>query len=475
MRALVVVTLLVACIITTRGHAQGQSKSCSSGDAIQQGEVVGSGSINTFATSDATACCEACESEDSCLAWTWEDSSDSTNPSTCFLKSDKFYRTLKASATSGVMASRASPYGNGSIPRACATEATAGFPFCDPNLSTQARVNDIIARLTLDEKAALLTARESPDGAVPRLGLPEYDWGANCVHGVQARCALPDENGIVRCPTSFPNPIGLGASFNATLWRGMGVVIGTELRALWVQGVGENQVDNLPHLGLDCWSPNINIARDPRWGRVLETTGEDPVLTGRFAVEYSLGLQRGGGVAASNNSGCGGDSGSGNEGGISDGGVGGGGDNDDNKGSGGGDSGYLVGVTTLKHFAAYSLESYGGVTRHTYDAGVTPYDLATTYLPAWRMAIADGEARGVMCSYNEVNGVPACGSDFLLKTVLRGPVERGGLGFDGYVTSDTGAVEDIYKPTAHSYVASGPEGVALALGATCDVVSSSTG
>ena len=109
------------------------------------------------------------------------------------------------------------------------------YAFCDPALTLDERMDDLIARLTLDEKPTLLIARNSPQGNISRLGVPEYDWGGNCIHGVQSRCA-PDG----RCPTSFPNPNALGATFNKTVWRGMGEVIGVELRSLWLQGVGEN-------------------------------------------------------------------------------------------------------------------------------------------------------------------------------------------------------------------------------------------
>jgi beta-glucosidase-like glycosyl hydrolase len=127
-------------------------------------------------------------------------------------------------------------------------------------------VDDLISMLTLEEKPYLLVARESPKGNISRLGIPEYDWGANCIHGVQSRCA-PDG----RCATSFPDPNQMGSSFNKTMWRGLGSVIGVELRALWLQNVSENHEVPLPHLGLDCWSPNVGIQRDVRWGRNLET------------------------------------------------------------------------------------------------------------------------------------------------------------------------------------------------------------
>jgi len=200
---------------------------------------------------------------------------------------------------------------------------------------------------------------------------------------------------------------------------------------LWLEGVGENHANNLPHVGLDCWSPNLNIARDPRWGRILETTGEDPYLTGAFGAEYTSGLQSNVDV----------------------------------------DPDHLQAIVTLKHFAAYSVEDYGPESRHTFDAVISDYDAATTFFPAFKVAVKEGDAKGVMCSYNEYNGIPSCGNEWLLKDVLRGDVESGGFGFDGYVTSDSGAVEDIYA--THKYNDSTPqEGISYAIKASCDVDSS---
>ena len=186
-------------------------------------------------------------------------------------------------ATAISTATMASP--TPTIPRACAPPHDT-YDFCDPKLPLQARIDDLLSLLTLEEKPTLLIARNSPRGNVSRLGVPEYDWGGNCIHGVQSRCA---DDG--RCPTSFPNPNSLGASFNRSVWRSMGEVIGVELRSLWLQGVGENHASDLPHIGLDCWSPNIGIVRDPRWGRNLETPSEDPTLCGGFGVEVTKGLQ----------------------------------------------------------------------------------------------------------------------------------------------------------------------------------------
>ena len=304
------------------------------------------------------------------------------------------------------------------IPRACVAPHD-GYPFCDTALPLSARVDDLVSRLDLHEKAPLLTARMSPLGAVPRLGVPEYDWGANCVHGVQSRCA-PDG----RCPTSWPNPNTLGASFNASMWTTMGSIIGVELRALWLQGVSENHENDLPHLGLDCWSPNINIVRDPRWGRNLETPSEDPTVCGEFGVAVTRGLQEGA------------------------------------------DPRFAQAIVTLKHFDANSLEGPWGeggeLTRHTFDATISAYDLASSYLPAFRSAVVRGHALGVMCSYNSINGVPSCANKWLLKDLLRDE-----WGFEGYVTSDSGAVADVWE--RHNFTSSGVKAVSAALAAGCDV------
>ncbi|KAL3662172.1 hypothetical protein V7S43_012972 [Phytophthora oleae] len=171
------------------------------------------------------------------------------------------------------------------IPRACVGEENQKFPFCNTSLSRTERVEDLLSRLPLDEKAILLTARASPRGNMSSIGLPEYNWGANCVHGVQSTCGT-------NCPTSFPNPVNLGAIFDPDAVREMAQVIGWELRGLWLEGARENYKAG-PHLGLDCWSPNININRDPRWGRNTETPSEDPLVNSKYGVAYTQGLQYG--------------------------------------------------------------------------------------------------------------------------------------------------------------------------------------
>jgi len=152
------------------------------------------------------------------------------------------------------------------IPRACQPPHDT-YPFCDPKLPMEDRISNLISLIELEEIPPMLTARESPGGDIPRLGVPEYDWGVNAVHGVQTRCGylkLANGTTVYNCPTSFPCPNALGAAWNMTNVKTMAQVIATELRSLWLQGVGENHGNNLPHAGLDVWSPNINNAGERR-------------------------------------------------------------------------------------------------------------------------------------------------------------------------------------------------------------------
>lgn len=314
------------------------------------------------------------------------------------------------------------------------------YPFCDTQLNIDERVHDLISRLTLEEKPLLMVARESPLGNVSRLGIPQFNWGPNCQHVVSARCGR-GTRGEPRCPTPFPQPNFLGATFNESVWRSMGEVLGSELRALWIQGVGENRPPTqLPPLGLDCWSPNINLVRDPRWGRNLETPSEDPYVLGRFGSAVVRAVQYG----------------------------------EDPK--------YLRAVATVKHFVANSLEgpwpgpggpaSYPGTglcpgqtcTRHTIDVNISAFDLASSYMPAFKTSVVEGGALGVMCSYNSVNGTPSCANQWLLEQKLRKE-----WGFEGYVAADTGAVGDIFKH--HYYTPTMSDAVVAALEAGTDVES----
>ena len=374
--------------------------------AFAHGVSLGTETIAASRQGSKEGCCAHCAATDACVAFSYLlDADDGADD--CLLKGN----ALEQEAADGVV--------SGLSTRTTATRACqppfAHFRWCDPSLPVSARVDALVAALRWEEKAALLTARQSPLGNISRLGLPEYDWGTNAMHGVQSRCGT-------RCPTTFPNPNALGATFNESLWGLVGGVIGVELRALWLQGVGENHGNNLPHIGLDVWSPSVNILRDPRWGRSMEVPSECPYANGQFAKAITEALQYGS------------------------------------------DERFLRAAVTLKHWDAYSVERIGNVTRHNYDARVSKYDLAGTYFPAFKVAVKQAGARGVMCSYNSVNGVPACASTFL------SAVLREHWGFEGYITSDSGAIEDIY--TTHFPGMDPALGVSLAIKAGTDIDSS---
>ena len=271
--------------------------------------------------------------------------------------------------------------------------------YLNPALPVQQRIDDLISRMTLEEKASQLVNQSR---AIPRLSVPAYDWWSEALHGVAAGTA-----------TVFPEPIGLAASFDPPLIHDMAVVVGTEGRAKHNMAVraGRRKIFE----GLTFWSPNINIFRDPRWGRGQETYGEDPFLTGRMAVAFVTGMQ-------------------------------------------GDDPKYLRVVSTPKHFAVHSGPE---PSRHSIDVPVSKHDEEDTYLPAFRDAVVEGKARSVMCVYNSVNGQPGCANDFLLKHTL-----RRAWGFDGYVVSDCDAVADIQR--GHHYVQTLAEAAAVSLKAGVD-------
>ena len=277
------------------------------------------------------------------------------------------------------------------------------YPFNDTNLSTQARVDDLVARLTLDEKIAQMFDK-SP--AIERLGIPEYNWWNEALHGV-ARAGKA---------TVFPQAIGLAATFNEELVLKVATAISDEGRAKHHAFVKEG--NRAMYTGLTYWSPNINIFRDPRWGRGQETYGEDPFLTSRIATNFVNGLQ-----------------------------------GDDDK--------YLKSVATVKHFAVHSGPEFS---RHSDDYHVSAKDMMETYMPAFADTIKNTEVSSVMCAYNRVNGEPACGSNELLKNLLRDK-----FNFTGYVVSDCGAIADFYDEKSHHVVDSPAEAAAKAVLAGTDL------
>ncbi len=255
--------------------------------------------------------------------------------------------------------------------------ATILLGYRNPALPERARAADLVSRLTLEEKIAQLMNRAP---AISRLDIPAYDWWSEGLHGV-ARAGVA---------TVFPQAIGLAATWNPALLGRVATVISTEARAKYHEALRRDEHGT--YQGLTFWSPNINIFRDPRWGRGQETYGEDPYLTGRLAVAFVRGMQ-------------------------------------------GDDPRYLRVVATPKHFAAHSGPEPG---RHGFDAVVDGRDLRETYLPAFEAAVREGGARSVMCAYNRLDGVPACADSLLLRHFLRDRWH-----FRGYVVSDCDAVDDI--------------------------------
>src|SRR6266403_2340436 len=241
---------------------------------------------------------------------------------------------------------------------AASAQTTSGPLYLDPSKPVDVRVDDLVSRMTLEEKASQLVNQAR---AIPRLQVPEYDWWSEALHGVANAGTA----------TVFPEPIGLAATFDSPLIHDMAVVISTEARAKHHQAVRAGRRDIME--GLDFWSPNINIFRDPRWGRGQETYGEDPYLTARLGVEFVKGLQ-------------------------------------------GNDPRYLKVVATPKHYAVHSGPE---PERHAFDARVYERDLRETYLPAFRATVMEARAASLMCAYNRTDGEPCCANDRLMMDILR--------------------------------------------------------
>src|SRR5580704_12682661 len=265
-------------------------------------------------------------------------------------------------------------------PALSAQQATVDAPYLNPKLSVDQRADDLISRMTLEEKIDQL-GHIAP--AIPRLGVPAYNWWNEGLHGV-ARAGIA---------TVFPQAIGMAATFDEPLMRDVADTISTEFRAKYSATVHPDGSTDW-YRGLTVWSPNINIFRDPRWGRGQETYGEDPFLTARLGVAFITGLQ-------------------------------------------GTDPNYFNAIATPKHFAVHSGPES---TRHSVNVEASRHDMEETYLPAFRAAIIEGKAESLMCAYNRLNGEPACANSALLVEHLRKD-----WGFQGYVVSDCGAVADVYK------------------------------
>ncbi|MBR9997312.1 MAG: glycoside hydrolase family 3 C-terminal domain-containing protein, partial [Cyclobacteriaceae bacterium] len=287
-------------------------------------------------------------------------------------------------------------------------ETPTDYKFLDTGLRFEERVDDRISQLTLEEKIGQLNY-DAP--AIERLGIPPYNWWNECLHGV----------GRAGMATVFPQAIGMAATWNQDLMLEIGCVISDEARAKH-HDFARSGKRNI-YYGLTFWTPNINIFRDPRWGRGQETYGEDPYLTAGMAVPFIRGLQ-----------------------------------GDDEK--------YLKLVATAKHFAVHSGPEHS---RHSINLEVSHVDLYETYLPAFEATIREADVASVMCAYNRVRGEACCGSNLLLNSILRNEWD-----FQGYVVSDCGALSDFYRKNTHEIVTSPEEAAALAFSTGTDLNCGST-
>jgi beta-glucosidase len=275
------------------------------------------------------------------------------------------------------------------------------FKFMNTALPIDERVGDLIGRMTLEEKVSQMRDHAV---AIPRLGVPKYDWWNEGLHGVA----------FAGYATNFPQVIGMAATWDTSLVHRMGETTSTEARAKYNQAMREDHHEMF--FGLTFWAPNINIFRDPRWGRGQETYGEDPFLTGRMGVAFVTGLQ-------------------------------------------GDDPKYLKLVSTPKHYAVHSGPE---PTRHQDNVYVSPHDLEDTYLPAFRASVTEAHAQSVMCAYNAIDGAPACANTMLLRDHLRDAWH-----FEGYVVSDCAAVADVN--TGHHFATDMAHAAAAAVKAGTDL------
>ncbi|KAK8627046.1 hypothetical protein V6N13_134674 [Hibiscus sabdariffa] len=285
----------------------------------------------------------------------------------------------------------------------------ASFGFCNTSLRTDARVADLVKRLTLQEKILFVV---SGAGSVSRLGIPKYEWWSEALHGVSNVGPGTKFSNLVPGATSFPQVILTAASFNISLFEAIGRVVSTEARAMYNVGLA----------GLTFWSPNINIFRDPRWGRGQETPGEDPLLTSKYGSSYVKGLQQ----------------------------------------TDGGDPSRLKVAACCKHYTAYDLDNWKGVDRYRFNAVVTQQDMDDTFQPPFKSCVVDGNVASVMCSYNQVNGKPTCADPDLLAGVIRGQWK-----LNGYIVSDCDSVDVFYN--SQHYTKTPEEAAAKAILAGLDL------
>uniref|UniRef100_A0A1J3D2D2 Beta-D-xylosidase 4 n=1 Tax=Noccaea caerulescens TaxID=107243 RepID=A0A1J3D2D2_NOCCA len=286
----------------------------------------------------------------------------------------------------------------------------AAYGFCNTVLKIENRVADLVARLTLQEKIGFLVSKAN---GVTRLGIPTYEWWSEALHGVSYVGPGTHFSGQVPGATSFPQVILTAASFNVSLFQAIGKVVSTEARAMYNVGLA----------GLTYWSPNVNIFRDPRWGRGQETPGEDPLLSSKYASGYVKGLQ---------------------------------------ETDGGADANRLKVAACCKHYTAYDVDNWKGVERYNFNAVVTQQDMDDTYQPPFKSCVIDGNVASVMCSYNQVNGKPTCADPDLLSGVIRGEWK-----LNGYIVSDCDSVDVLYKN--QHYTKTPAEAAAISINAGLDL------
>ncbi|KAL2460459.1 Beta-D-xylosidase 4 [Abeliophyllum distichum] len=295
---------------------------------------------------------------------------------------------------------------------ACDVSSNPGlknFRFCDVSLDVKTRVDDLVNRLTLQEKIGFVVSGAK---GVSNLGIPNYEWWSEALHGVSYTGPGTHFTSLVPGATSFPQVLLTGATFNESLFELIGKVVSTEARAMHNVGLA----------GLTFWSPNINIFRDPRWGRGQETPGEDPVLSSKYGAAYVRGLQQ----------------------------------RDD------GDKDKLKVAACCKHYTAYDVDNWQGNLRYSFNAVVTQQDMEDTFQPPFKSCVLDGNVASVMCSYNQVNGKPTCGDPDLLTGVIRGQWK-----LNGYIVSDCDSLKEMFS--SQNYTKTPEETAALAIKSGLDL------
>ena len=393
--------------------------------ASSPGVVIGTGGTK-YTVEAESSCCSRCLADPECLSYTF----DGPPSNTCYVKDNAVgtapCKSDHPNCTSSLRGSGPAPSPSSPTPapgpagvpngQGCLTAAARALPYCNTSLSLDARVQDLAARLSVEELAARLTSN-SLTPAVDAVGLPAFNYRVEAIHGLEAYCIALDATGDgerqrIICPTYFPSSQGMAASFNRSVFANFGAVVGREAR-IWANLHGNGKSERAMGLNVRC--PMVNLLRDARWGRSGESASECPLLTSAFGAAVVDAIQRRDPA-----------------------------------------SGAMLAISEVKHGFVYNLET----SRKSFDAQVSKFDLMDTYLPPWAATLP--RARAYMCSYNAVNSVPACMNSFLAQTTARAH-----WNFSGFIESDCDSVGDIevdFKLANDSAAAS-----ALAINAGCDI------